>query len=89
MKKTEIHGKIENKFIIKNKETKDIVMENIQKQGYLSFINKPAIFNTKEDAEKYLSKFDLSEEEKENIVIECTNISFFNNGGILVEFDDE
>ena len=89
MKKTEIHGKIENKFIIKNKINELLVMENIQKPGYLSFINKPAMFNTKEDAEKYLSKFVLPEDEKENIVIEesTDNITFF--GGILVEFDDE
>ena len=53
MKKTEIHGKIENKFVIKDKVTKNIVMENIRKLRYLSPINRPAIFSTKEDAEKY------------------------------------
>ena len=89
MKKTRINGKIENKFIIKNKQNEEIVMENIQTPGYLSLINYPAIFNTKEEAQQYLDDFELSEEEKENIVIESTNISFFDNGGILVEMNKD
>lgn len=89
MRKTRIHGKIENKFIIKNKENGLTVMENIQIAGHLSFMNYPAVFNTKEEAEKYLSSFELSEEEKRNLIIECTDISFFNNGGILVEMNED
>lgn len=88
MKKTRIHGEIKNKFIIKDISTNKIVQENIQEEGYLCLINYPAIFNTEDDANKYLEHFDISEEELSNLRIENTDISFFDKGGILIEMED-
>lgn len=81
MKRTRIHGEIKDKYIIKNTKTKFVVLENIPKE----IGSYPVVFNSINDAEKYLKVFELSEEEKENIKIICTDISFFDNGGILIE----
>lgn len=82
MKKTEIHGAIVNKFYIKHIPTGNVVLESIDDN-----INKkePAIFNTENDAEIYLKLAEVTPEERNDIEICKTNISFFNNGGILVE----
>lgn len=83
MKKSRIHGEIRDKFIIKDTKTNLIVQEKVSED----IETYPAIFNSEDDAKKYLENFELSEEEKENIKIECTDISFFHHGGILVEMN--
>ena len=81
MKKTRVHGEIRDKFVIENTSSGLLVMETEQGRQY------PAIFDSKEDAERYLETFDLDEEDKKEIIIKSTDISFFNQGGILVTFE--
>lgn len=81
MKKTRVHGEIRDKFVIEDTSSGLLVMET--ERGRQS----PAIFNSKEDAERYLEAFDLDEEDKKEIIIKSTDISFFNQGGILVTFE--
>lgn len=82
--KTEIHGAIVDKFVIRpiNGPNDSIVMESIGDKV------EPAVFNTEDDVLKYLDFMDIDQEERSNIKIDCTNITYFNNGGILVEFED-
>lgn len=84
MVKTEIHGAIVDKFVIRpiNGPSDSIVMESIGDK------KEPAVFNTEEDVQKYLDFMDIDQKERANIKIDCTNISYFNNGGILVEFEE-
>lgn len=84
IKKTEIHGAIVNKFVIRpiNGPSDSIVMESIGDK------REPAVFNTEDDIQKYLDFMDIDQEERSNIKIDCTDISYFNNGGILVEFEE-
>ena len=82
--KTEIHGAIVDKFVIRpiNGSSDAIVMESIGDK------KEPAVFNTEEDVQRYLDFMDIDQEERNNIRIDNTNISYFNNGGILVEFEE-
>lgn len=84
IKKTEIHGAIVNKFVIRpiNGPSDYIVMESIGDK------KEPAVFNTEDDVQKYLDFMDIDQEERSNIKIDCTDITYFNNGGILVEFEE-
>ena len=82
MKKTEIHGAIVNKFCIKHIPTGKVLLESLDN----NFDNtSPAVFNTETDAEIYLTLQEVIPDERKDIEICNTNISFFNNGGILVE----
>ena len=87
MVKTRIHGKIKDKFVIRSKSSNHFATEAIEVRGSLSFVRYPAVFNSEKDAEKYLESFDLTDSDKEDISIENTDISFFNNGAILITFD--
>lgn len=87
MKKHEVYGEIKDKFLIKNKKNNNIVTETIQKEGYLIFNRKPALFNTKEDANRYIDNNTKSEEEKAICNIEFSDNLYFNTGAILVEFE--
>ena len=87
MKRTMVHEEIEEKFTIKNKSTGLLVTETEQKEGYLTFIRYPAVFNTKEDAEKYLKTFDLDDDERNDVVIENMNIPSFHRDAILISFE--
>ena len=82
--KTEIHGAIVDKFVIRpiNGGKDTVVMESIGDK------REPAVFNTVDDAHKYLDFMDVDQEERNNIRIDPTNISYFNNGGILIEFEE-
>jgi len=84
IKKTEIHGAIVNKFVIRpiNGPSDSIVMESIGDK------REPAVFNTEDDVQKYLDFMNIDQEERSNIKIDCTDISYFNNGGILIEFEE-
>lgn len=82
--KTEIHGAIVDKFVIRpiNGPSDAIVMETIGDK------REPAVFNTEDDVQMYLDFIGIDQEERDNIKIDCTNITYFNNGGILVEFEE-
>lgn len=88
MKKTRIHGEIKDKFIIRSIKLDKLVQENMSNEREWAPWNFPAIFNTKEDAERYINERDADKSEELNLVIESTKISFFDQGGILVEFED-
>ena len=82
IKKTRIHGEIKNKFFIKNKKDPSIcVLESI------TYERIPAIFNSKDDILLYLNMQEVDEEEMKDIIIEPTNISFFDNDALLIEFE--
>ena len=89
MTKTKIVSDIEKlkgKFVIRDKFTKLLVTETECKEGMLCFIRYPALFNSVDDAKRYLSKFDSVLDMLCSISIEPVNdISF----GILITFDDE
>lgn len=82
--KSEIHGAVVDKFVIrpKNGPANIVLLETMGDK------NEPAVFNTKNDVEKYLNFMEFDKEERENIKVESTNITYFNNGGILIEFED-
>lgn len=88
MKFTRIHGEIRDKFIIKNKISGLVVTEFEHKDGYLCFTRYPAVFDSESDARRYLIEYGLTESDMDYICIENTNISYFNNGGVLVTFED-
>lgn len=89
MTKTRIHGEIKDKFIIRSKSSGLLVTETEQNDGYLSFTRYPAVFNSEKDAENYLDAFNLGDEEREDISIENTDISFFDHGAVLITYENE
>ena len=90
MKKFLLHGEIRNKFTIQSKKTGMNVMETPGNNGdgFLYFTRYPAVFNSESDANRYLDGFDVTEEERNSLIIASHSISFFNNGAVLVEFED-
>lgn len=83
MKKTRIYGKIRNKFVIKNKNTGSVVLEKY------NLDNEVAVFNSIEDANRYLKENGVTEDELKNIIIENYGISFFDNGAIMIEYEND
>lgn len=82
MKKTRIHGEIRNKFVIKNKNTGCFILESY------NLDNEVAVFNSIEEANRYLKENEVTDSELKDIIIENTDISFFDNGAILIEYED-
>lgn len=81
MKKTHLHGEIKNKYLIKDNISGNVVLEKCDDETEMN----PAVFNYPEDAELYLQLMEVGHQERLRINIECTDISFFNHGVILVE----
>lgn len=85
IRKTRIHGQINDKFTIKNKKEEFALVSSPEDESGLY----PAVFNSEHDAILFLKSNDASDEEIDNLIIEFTPISFFDNGAVLVELDKE
>ena len=78
--------KLKGKFVIRDKFTKLLATETECKEGMLCFKRYPALFNSVDDAKRYLSKFDNGLDKLCSISIEPVNYIPL---GILITFDDE
>ena len=85
IRKTRIHGQINDKFTIKNKTEEFALVSSPEDESGMY----PAVFNSEIDAILFLKSCDVSDEEIDSLFIECTPISFFDNGAVLVELDTE
>ena len=86
IRKTRIHGKIENKFTIKNKEG----LYLLESVSDTDDDREPALFNSSNDAVYYLrSVCEVPAKEIKDFIIESHPISYFDNGGVLVEVKTE
>lgn len=78
--KNNVFGEVRGYFSIKDISTGWLLDE------YLFGTCRPAIFYTKEDAEKYIKAFKSNEAWYNKYIIETIDVSFFNRGAILVTF---
>ena len=79
---------VKDKFIIRN-ENGNPVTETTAKDRELAFIRYPAVFNTKEDAIKYLKLKEVPYDAMEQLYIESSSLFTFPTGAILIDFNEE
>lgn len=79
---------VKDKFIIRN-ENGNRVTETTAKDRELAFIRYPAVFNTEEDAIKYLNIRKIPDSVMSHFKIESSNLFTFPTGAILIDFDEE
>lgn len=74
----EMHGQITNKFIIRVKNSSDMLLgDNAPANESM----KPYCFESEKDANTFIESNNL---DRDNIVIEPTHISFFDEGVYLI-----
>lgn len=78
---------ISGKYIIVN-EDRDVVSETLAGKRELGFVHYPAVFNTEEDAIKYLNIRKIPDSVMSHFKIESSSLFTFPTA-ILIDFDEE
>lgn len=79
MNKMDLHGEIRNKYWIVNKQNNSLCALTANESGTKML---PAVFNSKKDAEFYLSFID--EKDCKDCIIRFSKIAYFDNGAVLL-----
>ena len=86
-KKHLISGNIQNKYAIYNKVFKKFATETIDKEGYLTFTRYLVIFNSYNDADKYLKMHNMIDAEYEGIEIFFIEEQVINKNSSVLLFE--